>query len=180
MRKWFKKKNVAVVGNATSLFDTMYGADIDEHDVVVRINLGYRAMGRPSHGHRLDVLACSRYSFLVRNGVINDIAPGAVLQTGELNHGESMVDGLCYVDEKTRQALKDLAGLDKKQKPSAGLATLWWIRQCGAAQVDVYGFDWKQTPTFYDPNVLDDTHAYDLERGFCLGYFRDRRGFRFY
>ena len=180
MRKWFKKKSVAVVGNAMSLFNSKFGDEIDSHDVVVRINLGYRAMGRTSHGHRLDVLACSRYSFLVRNGVIDDIAPKAVLHTGELNHGESLVEGVCYVDEKTRQHLKDLLGLDKKQKPSTGLSTLWWIRQCGAAQVDVYGFDWKQTPTFYDPNVIDDSHAYDLERDFCLNYFQNRRGFCFY
>ena len=180
MRKWFKKKTVAVVGNAMSLFDTRYGANIDTHDVVVRINLGYRAMGRPSHGHRLDVLACSQYNFLVRNSVIDDISPRAVLQTGEIKSGESLVKGVCYVDEKTRQHLKDLAGLDKKQKPSAGFCTLWWIRQCGAREVHVYGFDWKQTPTFYDPDVMDDSHAYDIERDFCMNYFQNRRGFCFY
>jgi hypothetical protein len=49
-------KSVALIGNARALQDTTYGADIDAHDVVVRINRAPMP-SRESHGARTDWLA---------------------------------------------------------------------------------------------------------------------------
>jgi hypothetical protein len=180
MRKWFKKRTVAVVGNAMSLFDTESGNDIDTHDVVVRINLGTRAMGLISHGSRLDVLSCSRYDFILRHGVIDEIKPWRILHTSDRNREDPPPPGVCYLDLDSRIQLKQKLDLDKKQKPSAGISTLWYISQCAPRSVDVYGFDWKKTPTFYDPVRHDDAHVYDREKEFCESYFRDSLGFQFH
>jgi hypothetical protein len=180
MRKWFKKKTIAVVGNALSLFDTNHGEQIDAHDVVVRLNLGTRAMGLPSHGSKLTVLACSRYDFIRRHGVINEVDIGQILHTSDRGRIESPQPGVFYLDLESRMELAQHLALEKKQKPSAGIMTLWYISQCAPRSVSVYGFDWKQTPTFYDPNREDEPHVYDREREFCRTYFQQQLGFVFH
>jgi hypothetical protein len=180
MRKWFKKKTIAVVGNALSLFDTNYGEEIDAHDVVVRLNLGPRAMGQASHGSKLTVLSCSKYSFLESHGVITDIGPIWTLHISGRERQDPPPRGVHYLDIDSLTDLRTRLSLEKKQDPSAGIATLWYISQCAPRQVDVYGFDWKETPTFYDPVRRDGAHVYDREREFCLGYFQDQLNFRFH
>lgn len=180
MRKWFKKRRVAVVGNAMSLFDTEWGKEIDSHDVVVRINLGTRAMGQPSHGSKLDVLACSRYDFIRRHGVLDEVSCDRILHTSDRGRIESSQEGVIYLDLDCRMELANRLNLAKKQKPSAGIMTLWYISRCAPRSVDVYGFDWKQTPTFYDPERTDEPHVYDIEKRFCESYFRDQLHFCFH
>jgi hypothetical protein len=180
MRKWFKKKTIAVVGNALSLFDSEYGENIDSHDVVVRLNLGPKVMGRASHGNKLTVLACSRLCFLERTGVREEVGPIWTLHTSQRGRIDPPPHGVSYLDLDSLTELRIRMGLQKKQDPSAGIATLWYISRCAPRSVDVYGFDWKQTPTFYDPTRIHDSHAYDLEKQFCESYFRDQLGFRFH
>lgn len=180
MRKWFKKRTIAVVGNAMSLFESEYGDEIDSHDVVVRINLGTRAMGRSSHGSKITVLACSRFSFLERTGVTAEIGPIWTLHTSDRDRRDPAPQGVFYLDLDWRQELKHRLQLEKKQDLSAGISTLWYISKCAPRSVDVYGFDWKQTPTFYDPSQEVDSHVYSREKEFCLDYFQTQLNFRFH
>jgi len=59
--KYFENKRVAVVGNAQSLFNTQYGTEIDDHEIVIRINtpaIFYDDLvSRHSHGTRIHVWA---------------------------------------------------------------------------------------------------------------------------
>lgn len=50
LRKFICGKSVAIVGNAESLFNYKYGKDIDSHDIVIRMNLGYRIIKPESSG----------------------------------------------------------------------------------------------------------------------------------
>ena len=61
-----KPFTVAVVGNATSLFDKRYGQDIDSHDVVIRINRAAQFLNiskeyNRSHGIRTDIWCMWRH-----------------------------------------------------------------------------------------------------------------------
>ena len=69
-----RKKSVAVVGNANSLFDKEYGELIDSHDVVIRFNktaIFYDDLDcEKSHGKKIDVWAfVSKKAF--ENSVLN-------------------------------------------------------------------------------------------------------------
>ncbi len=52
-------KSVAVVGNASSLFGKNQGAEIDAHDVVIRLNRGF-IVDRTQQGSRTDIIGTAR------------------------------------------------------------------------------------------------------------------------
>lgn len=58
LSSFFEAKSVAIVGNARALQDSASGAEIDAHDIVVRMN-GAPMPSARSHGQRTDVLATS-------------------------------------------------------------------------------------------------------------------------
>jgi hypothetical protein len=47
------------------------------------------------------------------------------------------------------EKLKKNAG--KHNNPTTGLIALDWIIHCKPSLLSIYGFDWKKTPTFTDP-----------------------------
>ena len=49
--KWFEDKSIAIVGNASFIFERDYGKKIDSFDVVVRINKGYLDLNNKHQGH---------------------------------------------------------------------------------------------------------------------------------
>ena len=54
VKAFLKGKSVAIVGNAKSLFNELYGEEIDHHDVVIRFTHGY--ITKPeSQGTKTDV-----------------------------------------------------------------------------------------------------------------------------
>lgn len=186
MKRWFSGKTVAVIGNAKSLFDTNHGRDIDAHDVVVRINLGgLLRWNDRSHGTRLDVLAFSRHKLakrVIRFGIecelpnIDQMLYLPTEDSGDLpeDHPASTYPRSWYSE------LCERLGMFSEQKPSTGLMLLDYLDRCECDSIDVYGFDWKQTPSFYNDRSKSGVHLFQLERVFCLEYFYAQRGVRFY
>ena len=181
MKSWFQGRHVAVVGNASSLFDLGYGSDIDAHNVVCRINMG-ACVNRPeSHGTRTDVLIFSKYAFVKKTRVYHESISGFnISHMMQVVNQRSPVPGVLIYPEEFKQVLNERLGLHKGQKPSTGIMLLDYLDHCDTASVDVYGFDWKQTPTFYNHSEMVEPHTYQVERIFCLEYFYAQRGFRFY
>ena len=52
----FENKSVALIGNAQSLFDRSYATEIDQHNVVCRLNRGAEISNTTSHGIQTDVV----------------------------------------------------------------------------------------------------------------------------
>lgn len=157
MREVFEGKTVSLVGNAKSLFHKDYGSEIDSAQVVCRIKRGF-FMLKPedikSHGKRTDVWFLNWFKTMNPNKVTNKKCDCIV---EILHHPEIDVEWL----------RNDLG----HHRPSTGLRILHLISLYNPSKVYVYGYDWKETPSFHDKKLEDDRHDFNLEKQYCINKF---------
>lgn len=167
----FADKNIALVGNALSLFDRDYGREIDNHDLVIRMNraaMFYTAFeSGKSHGKRTDGWFVWNYreyehcDWLKKPNIIVHMASWEDPQTNE-----------CFIYSPVRSAL--MMNRLKKATPSTGFLSIDLLIDSGPKKISLYGFDWKQTPTFTDKTGDIDTklgqvkHNFNLEKKYVL------------
>jgi len=184
MIDWFDNKTVAVVGNALSLFDKDYGKIIDDHDAVCRINKGVTAIPSDSHGTRLDYTVVSRWNIidsLYSKGKTKGSNFVICSRKGFNDLKKEIPEEVYYYPLELHAELKwKKLGLTKKQEPSTGLVFLELLSQCNPKSVSIFGFDWKETPTFYDLERDKEPHLYDLEKEYCLETFINQYNFEYY
>lgn len=179
MNEWFDGKSVAIIGNAQSLFSKSYGKEIDSHDVVLRINRGIEVCfddkALSSHGKKLDVWAFNLYrtlEYFDNTARANIKQPYKRLQmnyTPLLGSIDSSI---------TQEAQNEIVGLFSPKKVTTGFRILHYMTKFKPSVVDVYGFDWKETPTFYikHKSTTDLSHDYNKERRYCMNnYFNSGR-----
>lgn len=182
MKQWFEGKTVAVVGNAISLFDKDYGQEIDSHDVVVRMNkaamLYTRKEVSKSHGKKTDVWvfwnAAEYKNFF--NKIPGNIKKMHAGHQGRTPNNIHLVD-FVYPNEPYKE-LKKKSG--NHANPTTGLIFLDHLSRCNPKHVDVYGFDWKASPTFTDPEMRRERlcpHDYPVEKDYCMKHFFSRENF---
>lgn len=157
MREVFENKTISVVGNAKSLFDKNYGEEIDSADVVCRIKRGF-FMLHPndvkSHGKKTDVWFLNWFKTMNPNKVTSKSCNNII---EILHHPEIDIEWL----------KKDLG----HHRPSTGLRILHLISTYNPKKVIVYGFDWKETPSFHDKSIHDDRHNFPREKEYCKERF---------
>ena len=153
MKEWFENKSVAIVGNSMSLFECRYGTEIDSHDVVVRLNkaamLNERCDAGQSHGTKTDVWIF--WNVIEYKQLFSKYPNVKKMHAGHQsrhNHAINMVDFI-YPMNPNYENLKKKAG--RHNNPTTGLIALDWITHCKPSLLSIYGFDWKKTPTFTDP-----------------------------
>lgn len=152
-----KGKNVAIVGNAQSLFDHTYGKDIDKADVVIRFNKGF-PNNIVSQGKKTTILmlACdlsktdidfykAKY-VLNRSGIASNNAP--------------------TISKEDRNKLAQMIG----SQPSSGFMAIDMCLTANAKSITLYGFDFERTKTFYNPEGYVSPHNYNKEQTLVLGY----------
>lgn len=182
MKNYFEEKTIAVVGNAMSLFDKTYGDEIDSHDVVVRINkaamLYTKKEVRKSHGKKTDVWAfwnTSEYKSFFGN-VPSHIKKFHAGHQGRTANNIHLID-FVYPEELYKE-LRKKSG--KHSNPTTGLIVLDYISTCNPKLVSVYGFDWKASPTFTDPDMKREKacpHDYTTEKEYCMNTFFSKDNF---
>jgi hypothetical protein len=153
MKEVFEGKIVAVVGNAKSLFDREYGPEIDSADIVCRIKRGFYMLNSwdyLSHGKRTDVWFLNWFKTMNPNKVTDKKC-------------EHVVEMLFHPEVDIEWLKNDLG----HHRPSTGLRILHLISLYNPNKVFVYGYDWKQTPSFHDHKLVDDRHDFALEREYC-------------
>ena len=157
MREVFEGKTVSLVGNARSLFHKDYGSEIDSAQVVCRIKRGF-FMLKPedvkSHGKKTDVWFLNWFKTMNPNKVTNKTC----------NH---VVEILYHPEIDVEWLKKDLG----HHRPSTGLRILHLISLYNPSKVYVYGYDWKETPSFHDKKLEDDRHDFNLEKQYCINRF---------
>ena len=140
---------ISVVGNAKSVFNNKYGPLIDSADLVVRFNRG-SPIDEDSQGKRTDILVFSN--------------PGSKT---------AFPTGLTYwntVNFPERSHLKQL--LDAP--PSNGIIALEKIKNdYPNDEVNIFGFDWKATETFWRPDRPTTKHNYKNEKEYCLNLINE-------
>jgi hypothetical protein len=171
----FEGKTVALVGNAQSLFGSGLGEEIESCAVVARMNFG-SIRSEIDQGARTDALffatkmSRSAAKRLFRcDRFIWAYARRDRIALGFLLHPQS----LAFVPVQDFHRLEAVLGA----RPSTGLVALdLLLNRLGAAEVRLYGFDWKDTKTFYEQRLLKNVHAWEKERDLILKWSRESRG----
>lgn len=152
-------KRVAIVGNAKSIFGKVQGKKIDNHDFIIRFNKGF--LYQPiDQGNKttLLILACMPskeeiegfHAKYVCNRSISSKNEGYTIGTNE------------------RMMLKEELGA----QPSSGFMAIDICLHFKAKSIDLYGFDFEETPTFYNPVNYKTQHNYANEKRIILKYQR--------
>lgn len=144
MLDWFKGKDVALVGSAGALFDQKYGAQIDQHEVVVRINRGVIIKDKDAQGTKTDYWAVGKPK-TVQDLIDTHTYKGNIhLSVGDRGKKHPKID--YYIPMKT---LNSLIGELGHKKPSSGLMILYHIYMSNPKSLSLYGFDWNKSGTWY-------------------------------
>lgn len=157
--KWFESKSIAIIGNASYLFDSNYGKQIDNFDVVVRINKGYLNLSNKHQGSKTDVLAYNNYAMIDRH--LDLVKNYKLIHMSEKFREKKMIDNIFFYPLKCLQELKKKLNFDR---PSTGLMIIDYILGCNPKSIDLFGFDFKKTPTYYEKSREIEPHNFELEK----------------
>lgn len=152
IKEYIKGKRVAIVGNAKSIFDKT-NPDIDDHDVIIRFNRGF--VTKPeSQGTRTDIiiLACEL--------TIDEKMQYKAMYS--INRSNNTKCGNYTIQNIDRQRLRNATG----RQPSSGFMAIDLCLE--AKSIDLYGFDFGQTQTYYNPDGYITQHDYNKEKELVL------------
>ena len=157
-----KGKRVAIVGNAKSLFGKKQGEKIDDHDFIIRFNKGflYKPIDQGSKTSML-ILAC-------------EITPAEIegyKAQFVVNRSNSWKNKGITLSNTERMLMKDMIG----KQPSSGFMAIDICLHFKAKSIDLYGFDFGATPTFYNAPNYKVPHDYDKEKELLQQYIRKRK-----
>lgn len=174
-----KNKSVAVIGNAQYLFDRNYGKEIDKHDIVIRMNraaiLTSHYYNYHTHGSKTNLWAVWRYDEYENMNTIRSVPQPIQMAFwyGSKNKNVIMYD---------INMLFSLINKLDHDHPTTGLMVLDMLSYNKVRNVSVYGFDWKETPTFTDLERKHDnniSHNFPKEKKLCEMYFSKELGYSF-
>lgn len=174
-----KNKRVAVVGNAQSIMNYNFGEEIDSHDFVIRIN---RAMNHFDVNEKYDAHVGKRTDMWCVWNIDEyescNLDAEYIIQMASWHGCRTRTDILFYSIPEIFDLIKR-SGIDN---PSTGMMLLDWLSLGGVTSVDVYGFDWKETPTWTDVNREIDVrinHDFEAEKKYCRDIFINKHGYVF-
>lgn len=157
-----KGKRVAIVGNAKSLFSKMQGQVIDDHDFIIRFNKGFLyEPDRQGHKTSLLMMACN-------------IAPEEVegYHAKYVCNRSRFYNNIGYtLRDNCRMRLAEELGA----QPSTGFIAIDICLTFKAKSIDLYGFDFEATPTFYNPINYKTQHKYVKEKEIVLKYAKEKK-----
>lgn len=156
LRALLKGKSVAVVGNSTSILKSEQATEIDKHDIVIRFNKGF-----PSDlvGHKTDIVffACTlTESDLSKYGKVYRVKR-SLLCKHRCDFTISEKDKKQLDQRVTRDVLHS-SRFSKSSQASTGFICINFVLSCSCTNIDLYGFDFFQNPTYYNPKWYKTLH----------------------
>lgn len=129
-------RSVAIVGNSSQVLKKAQGKEIDAHDVVIRFNKGFP---NEKVGYKTDILflACTLTPEEIKKYNAKYTVRRSKLCKNECNFKVSKID---------RARLKQNGA-----QPSTGYLAVDFALGCNCKSIDLYGFDFFQNPTYYNP-----------------------------
>jgi len=170
--EWFGERTIALVGNSKSLIDKNYGEIIDTYDIVCRINRAFHMLPNRTKYYSKNIGSKTDVFFInqVRTCGIRplEVEKYIVIQTTP-----SPVQGSYrkHVDLVMSKEFFSRINRNFSEKPSTGMRALLCLDAAKAKQVDVYGFDWKQShPSFYgrSSDWGRKGHNFKEEKDYCM------------
>jgi hypothetical protein len=160
-------RSIAVVGNAASLCDQRHGAAIEAASIVVRMNRAIPPAAE-THGTRTDVLAFSRLAKV--QDAFELFNARWVIWMSPKARPETPPAGILYYPRSAWEELHATLG----SRPSTGLMTLDLLSRMSPGQVDVFGFDFKATNTFFHDRFHVGPHDFAQEALYARKLCADR------
>jgi hypothetical protein len=167
-------RTIAIVGNASSILKTRHGAQIDEC-CVVRLNSGVPIRAR-AQGRRIDIHCIStpssfdvnmkkaRWLIRFRRGYF---AGATSIWTGKEEREDAASDQMFYPVE-----MLDYLTSQFGAKPSVGARALHIFSELTEAPIKLFGFDFKESESFYRKRENRGPHNWDAERDYARGLAR--------
>lgn len=157
--------SVALVGNASSIFERQDGALIDSHDVVIRMNAGYPHLAgrRESTGSRTDIWATAK-PFLGPPKDSQIIVWMKLTQLGathlRIMQSRGYRQPILEWPQEMEDECRNFVGAD----PGTGIRVLWFLKTLATPRsVAVFGMDCWRTPTHWSGKMNTPNHKPDLE-----------------
>jgi hypothetical protein len=187
MKEWFENKTVSIVGNASSLFQKKFGTDIDSADIICRINRGIIIKNPECQGEKIDVWAYGTTNpikdilkeFKSLNVKTLHLSPRnrtkkirSEYHKKKIEITEPLTDH--FVDVETINNLYKKFGYDRL---SSGLLLLNYVYLQNPKLITLYGFDWKETPTWYFEEEKT-VHKWDKEKEFISNNFLSKENIK--
>ncbi|MGC4077537.1 MAG: hypothetical protein QM702_11000 [Rubrivivax sp.] len=157
------QQSVSVVGNASSLLSRSFGQQIDCRQTI-RFNSA-QIVAPDAQGERWDLLATSNRATL---RYYRESPPrfSRMLFTAYKNRHLVALEEIGASVPVTLYPMRMSRDLSwrLRARPTVGMQVLVLLAALKRADVHIFGFDWKATPTFYDPERGSDPHRHDRER----------------
>lgn len=159
LKPLLKGKSVAIVGNSEKILrQTLYGTRIDNHDIVIRFNKGFPSRKPEALGIRTDLLflACTLSDEELKQF-------NARYTIGRSKLCQNICDFRISVSD--RVSLKQV-----DSQASTGFIAINFALSAGAKKIDLYGFDFFRSPTYYNEPGYKTLHNGSKEEEKVLEY----------
>lgn len=138
-------QNIAIVGNSQALTEENLGDEIDSHDVVIRIN---RGVTTTKNGFNCDIYCVGASDGYVKPEDFKVDIPQVSFWMSP-KYREKAPSHFFFFPNEMWEELKVHALPQGSDRPTTGLMTAFMISKTEAAKINLYGFDFWETKTFY-------------------------------
>lgn len=175
MKEWFEHKSVAIVGNAASLFQKNFGKDIDDFDIICRINRGVIIKDSICQGTRTDIWAYGTTNPI--DDILKEFKSSTIKTLHLSPHKRTKKIRLENYKKKIEisepltdyfvsiEIINDVYKKFGYNRLSSGLLLLNYVYLQNPKSITLYGFDWKKTPTWYYEEEKT-VHKWNEEKSF--------------
>ena len=159
---YLEGKNIAVIGNASSIFNNFH--DIDSHEVIIRMNKGFPQGKEKFLGKRTDIVASSLFLTSEEKQLFE---PHYYLYCSPKMHEimNDRCDNIFFYSKFDWNLLKMKLG----SRPSTGCMVIDFLNQyLNKKEIHLYGFDFWKTYNHYTKKNHVSWHDPEAEKAFIL------------
>lgn len=149
-------KSVAIVGNSERILKSRQGKAIDSHDIVIRFNKGFP---REEVGYKTDIVFCA---CTLNNAELKKYNGAHTIKRSiyckhKCEFSIDVYDRI-QLEQRVTSAVTANNRYNKTSQPSTGFIAINFALSCNCKNIDLYGFDFFENPTYYNPKYYKTLH----------------------